>query len=551
MADATPLRVPLPILGSGENSEKIIRSSTSAELVFAVVGHVGSGTSTIAKMLSALLEDETRVGGAFETTIFSARDAIALWAERAKIKRGAGEKSDLNVSIEFQNIGDKMRLDTGDHSAVARALLKSIRVKRALSRGVIVEPGKPVEPDNKRRAYIVDALRHPAEAHLFRSVYQNAFTLIGVVCSEEERLQRLVDKYSNAGRQSAESFMKRDAQSGVAHGQRVSDTFHLSDYFIDNSARREVDRKPNPHWRVHEELSRLVKLVTHSEIVRPTASESAMFHAFGAMRKSACLSRQVGAAILDRGGNIVATGTNEAPRAGGGVYADDDTTGGDDGRCAFRENDGDQPYCSNTREQNAIVDELSATVRQHFSSVVELSQFNTEVKSHLIAGLAQGLDDALRSSRITQLLEFSRAVHAEMDAILSAGRAKAEIVGGRLFVTTFPCHYCARHIVASGIDEVHYIEPYPKSLAIKLHDDSITPHMKGWMPPSRDGKRVLFRPFTGAGPNLFARAFLKDRDLKDKRSGEMKMGAPIWNSAFHELLVSYAELEARLEVRDE
>lgn len=42
-----------------------------------------------------------------------------------------------------------------------------------------------------------------------------------------------------------------------------------------------------------------------------------------------------------------------------------------------------------------------------------------------------------------------------------------------LYSTTYPCHGCAKHIVAAGISEVVYYEPYPKSRALALHDDSI------------------------------------------------------------------------------
>src|SRR5262249_28612530 len=135
----------------------------------------------------------------------------------------------------------------------------------------------------------------------------------------------------------------------------------------------------------------------------------------------------------------------------------------------------------------------------------------------------------LRDGRIGDLLEFSRAVHAEMDALLSAGRKGATTVGSRLFVTTFPCHYCARHIVSAGVDEVQFIEPYPKSQALTLHPDSIQfeKGKRNWFPPSSqrakgersdaEGSgevgRVLFRPFTGVAPRMYRRAFQKDREL--------------------------------------
>jgi Cytidine and deoxycytidylate deaminase zinc-binding region len=57
----------------------------------------------------------------------------------------------------------------------------------------------------------------------------------------------------------------------------------------------------------------------------------------------------------------------------------------------------------------------------------------------------------LRTTRIGGLVEFSRAVHAEMDALLSAARKGTSLIASRLFVTIFPCHYGARHIVTAGV----------------------------------------------------------------------------------------------------
>src|SRR5690348_6308523 len=127
-------------------------------------------------------------------------------------------------------------------------------------------------------------------------------------------------------------------------------------------------------------------------------------------------------------------------------------------------------YCRNTRAQNEIINEL-------LEQVPELKSLVGERKRELAI--------ELRKTRIGGLLEFSRAVHAEMDALLSAARKGVSLVGTRLFVTTFPCHYCARHIVASGVDEVQFIEPYPKSLALNLHKDAIAVEKSSWNEPSK------------------------------------------------------------------
>ena len=91
------------------------------------------------------------------------------------------------------------------------------------------------------------------------------------------------------------------------------------------------------------------------------------------------------------------------------------------------------------------------------------------------AEIINALKKNIRNSKISDLIEYSRSVHAEMNAIIKGAQNTADrMKGGKLFCTTYPCHNCARHIVFAGISEVYYIEPYTKSYATHLHKDSIT-----------------------------------------------------------------------------
>src|SRR5207244_3956191 len=101
----------------------------------------------------------------------------------------------------------------------------------------------------------------------------------------------------------------------------------------------------------------------------------------------------------------------------------------------------------------------------------------------------------LTALRVQSLIEFERSVHAEMSALMSAGRLGTPVVGAWAYTTTFPCHECTRHLIASGISRVYYIEPYPKSLAERLHDDAIV--IDPNKPPT---DRVAFLPFVGVAP---------------------------------------------------
>lgn len=521
------------------DANEIVNALVSSELIFGVVGPVGSGTSEIATTLQAQLEES----GYDEVYLIKARTLIEAYAQRAGVKIDG--KRGIQQTIDLQDAGDKMRNHLG-HPAVAQSFTVAVRSKRAAALGKDENSEEAIAPDDTKRAYILDSIRHPSEVLLLRKIYQNSFCVIGVVCEAKVRHDRLSDKYKDATGNQIDDLMKRDEKAEQKYGQQVSSAFHLSDFFVENTQDKQIasadgSKDDNPDWSVQEELGRLVDILTHKRVRRPRPNETAMYHAHGARMRSSCLSRQVGAALLDQKGNILATGTNEVPRAGGGVYggafdgfSDTDPDPANDHRCFHR-----RGYCSNTRSQNSIIDDL-------FDSIDE---FPNDV------------DDKLRSkvrkTKIGQLIEFSRAVHAEMDALLSAAREGVSTIGSRLYVTTYPCHNCARHIVAAGVDEVQFIEPYLKSQALPLHGDAITDISDKWIPPSqfyqlkadeRAGKfaQVLFRPFKGVAPRLYRRAFLKDRDLKNDDTGLMLDPIPEseGESVQRVLKASYTQIEA-------
>jgi deoxycytidylate deaminase len=528
---------PAETLGAAKSPEarNLVLGEAANEFVFAVVGHIGSGTSEVAKSFRDLLSDEHWFQ---TTTILKAREVIQQWAEHTGNQFPAeGQQASIETADAWQNLGDEMRMVTNDHAAVARELIKRIRQTRASLLNVEVVDGEPVVPDGAGRAYILDSIRHPAEVNLLRHIYQDAFVLIGVVCDQDVRLSRLQKKLNHPRLELLQQFMKRD-EKDIDHryGQQVAKAFQLADFYVDNTPDRYLYTEggdpldSNPDWEINDKLQRLVRIVTHEEVERPEISETAMHHAYSAQMRSACLSRQVGAALVDRNGNLLSTGTNEVPKAGGGVYGE--SFNGDidvppDHRCVARPH----KYCSSTREQNVIIEDI-------LEDVAAIHPLNPQERAKLRRRLKDG--------RVGDTIEFSRAVHAEMDALLSASRSGGSTMGARLFVTTFPCHYCARHIISAGVDEVQYIEPYSKSLALSLHSDAIQQRLTGWTPPSTDGTTVLFRPFTGVAPRLYRRAFLKERELKNADTGNFEISEPEWGAAWHLRRQSYVQLEAQL-----
>ena len=120
----------------------------------------------------------------------------------------------------------------------------------------------------------------------------------------------------------------------------------------------------------------------------------------------------------------------------------------------------------------------------------------------------------LKNSQVNDLTEYGRVVHAEMVAICDAARLGKPIKNTNLFVTTFPCHNCTKHIIASGIRTVTFMEPYPKSRAKHLHKNEIEIE-------KASESKVAFLPFLGISPFRY-------RDIFEKKSRKTNGKANDW-----------------------
>jgi tRNA(Arg) A34 adenosine deaminase TadA len=111
--------------------------------------------------------------------------------------------------------------------------------------------------------------------------------------------------------------------------------------------------------------------------------------------------------------------------------------------------------------------------------------------------------EVLAGSAIRNITECTRAVHAEMDAILSAARGGiGGLEGSTLYVTDYPCHNCAKHIICVGLARIVYFQPYEKSRARKLHSDAINDPLGE---PSTS--KVTFDIYGGVAPHRYQDCF--------------------------------------------
>ena len=190
---------------------------------------------------------------------------------------------------------------------------------------------------------------------------------------------------------------------------------------------------------------------------------------------------QVGAVITSSNNEVISTGANDVPCPEGGLYWSDDPNDKRDFKLG---------YDSNEKKRNEIAINIMGKLFKNVKSREKLLKLAKQY---------------LKGTGIFSITEYGRAVHAEMEALMACARSGVSPRGGTLYCTTFPCHNCAKHIVAAGIKKVVFIEPYPKSKAFELHQDSIFLANEGNV--SGENGKVKFMPFVGVGPRRFIDLF--------------------------------------------
>lgn len=418
------------------------------ELVIGIVSSVGTESSSVITCL------KDRLNG-FGYTPIEIRVSSLMGAT------GDSESSDEYKRIRFyMGRGDELRRKAQNNGILAFGAAKQIAESRPAGGG--------------KNAYIVNSLKHPEEVYALRKIYQQGFYLLGIHADVKRRLAHLTsDKCIDENQ--AKELTSIDEDEKIPHGQRTRDTFHLSDLFLSLGSNTDT---------IKNSIQRFLELIFGNPHLHPTFDEYAMFMAFSSSARSGDLSRQVGA-IIAKGSQIISSGANEVPSAHGGQYwAKEDASGRvvdvDGGK------DYTNGYDSNKTEQTDIVSDIV--------SACEGSKLISKDALSEIHGI-------LCSSRISDLTEFGRVVHAEMDALMSCAREGISCSQGIMYCTTFPCHNCAKHIIAAGLSKVVYVEPYPKSRALDLHPDSVFLQTDFDLQPSSD--RVILRPFTGVGARRF------------------------------------------------
>lgn len=419
-----------------------ILETHTEELIIGLCGPIGTDIHFVSGALKKIIEEQFN----YECHIIKLSKLITTYTEeKLKISAIKDEYKRIKTLIE----GGNFLREQHTNDILAELAINEIAVLREEKQKEKESAGNESDYKGIRACFIIDSFKSIEELNLFKLIYRELFYSIGVFSPFDIRKQNLLNR--GLTEENIVELINQDSGEEKDSGQKVADTFINCDFFLrfENSSFNVIENK----------IKRYLHLIFSSDIVTPTANETAMYVAASAAGNSACLSRQVGASITDEKGEILGVGWNDVPKAGGSVYQSDeiDPLGKNDHRCMNRSGG----KCFNDHEKTFIAETLiDEMIGAGLAENSNRTQLITLVK---------------KKSKIKDLIEFSRAVHAEMLAIILASqKAGGRIINGKLFCTTYPCHNCARHIIAAGIKEVYYIEPYRKSLAIKLHGDSIT-----------------------------------------------------------------------------
>lgn len=469
-------------------SIKKIRGTYTEEIIIGICGHIGTNIHCITEWVKEIFENEYN----YECKIIRLSGFIrSLKPELIDVqKSGTDEFKRVFNTIQA---GNALREENKDNSILAMMAVKEIARERSLhqkTEGLF---------ESRRICYIIDSIKHQEELELFRVIYRDIMYFIGVFSPINIRIDNLINR--NIAKHEISHLINIDSGEEIAHGQKVTKTFTNADYFlrVDYKDSEILEKQTGDKAKkyIHNQLKRFFNLLLGNGIITPTKDETAMYLASSAAKNSACLNRQVGASITDENGDVIAVGWNDVPKSGGNLYQGSSDNDVEDFRCMNFENHG----CVNDDRKKKLTENI-------VKKLIESKVIGELYKDKTIGVISK--------TRVDSLIEYCRAVHAEMHAlVIGSQNTGKKMKGGKLFCTTYPCHNCAKHLILAGIKKIYFIEPYRKSLSIDLHNDSITEN-------EEDDKKVVILMYNGVAPRRYMELFtMGNSSRKDEETGKV------------------------------
>ncbi|HEY9101588.1 hypothetical protein, partial [Chitinimonas sp.] len=277
--------------------------SLTPELVIALCGPIGSPLHETAVQMSNIL-------GEFGYSTECIRLSSLIRINSDKTKKSLDTTSKFSEIQSLIDIGDELRSTYGS-DILAKLAIAKISADRKRKYGEFqdvageagIESAKKIK--NQRICHIIDSVKNKAELDLLQLIYGEALFFIGVFSPLEIRSTNLA-KPGYLKPEEINKLIDTDSGEEFSHGQRVRDTFPRADFFLRTDYPVVGPLEGKALGQITEKLRRFFDLIFRSAVITPTPEETAMYAAASAARNSACLSRQVGAAVTSFNGELLA-----------------------------------------------------------------------------------------------------------------------------------------------------------------------------------------------------------------------------------------------------
>lgn len=447
------------------------------EVFFALIAPIGVNLDAVEKALAAALKNVAYEANSVRlTSIFNIID-----------------KYDISYSDDYERYekliaaGDMLCKETRRNDILA--LYGMELLKKHSERNIDSEI-----PNNI--AHIFRQVKRLEEVETLKETYGRNILFLSCYSSKKNRIEYLVKKLlktkRNTNKAELESLALKimsldENERDKPEGQRVLDCYPHADFVLDCT----------DNSTLKNSAERLVNIYFGHPFISPAKDEYCSYFANAASYRSLDLSRQVGAAIFNDECEIISLGCNEVPKAGGGTYWPDSS-------CDHRD------YAVGHDSNQQVKEDMARDALVSLQDSWLLEKYKNLSPNELSFRAFEAPGAPLRTAMISDVIEYGRMVHAEMNAITDAARSRKSTQDATLYCTTMPCHLCTKLIIASGIRRAVYLQPYPKSLVDELYTDSVSVDENKY-----DG-RVVFETLKGVTPNGFRIAFRKTGKRKNK-----------------------------------
>lgn len=390
----------------------------------------------------------------------------------------------------FQQIGDNLRRSGDPLSDLVApdSLFTLMRAVKRLSKAAFKfnQNQTPLVPSTR---IVIDAVRNPLELVYLRDQFA-AFYSIAISSNDEDRRSRL-----RALKLSEEDIKSIDDKEYSEHSktldsyenfvsQNLQSCIQKSDIFFNNSG--SPAERLNSIAKLNYQIVRYVALMLRPGLVTPTRDERCMQLAFVAKLNSGCISRQVGAAVADRGYSIKSVGWNDVAK--------------DQTPCLLR----DVGDLLSGRDTGAFSKFENTDSELHRYLEGKFSK-RSNIRADLGVLCPFCFKDAYNSIKKEKNQVHTRSLHAEENAFLQLAKyGNSGIEGGVLYTTASPCELCSKKACQLGIKEIVFVDPYPGISSQHI------------LSSGPEHTRPVLRLFSGAVGHAYHRLYESILPIKDE-----------------------------------